>query len=112
MFSAGDVVKIPRTGEVMRVTSVSGNNLTVVRGYGVTDAAAINDEDQLVIIGNAIKEAGNPVEAKGTKVTTVYNYTQIFKTSVKTSKTQEASKLYGGSDRAYQRRKKSNRARC
>lgn len=107
LFSVGDVVKVPRTGEVMRVTAVAGNNLTVVRGYGVTDAAAINDNDQLVIIGNAIKEAGDPVEAKGTKVTTIYNYTQIFKTSVKTSKTQEASKLYGGSDRAYQRRKKA-----
>lgn len=107
LFSAGDVVKIVRTGEIIRVTSVATNTLTIVRGYGTTAAAAIVNDDTLVILGNAIKEGGDPVTASGTVVGTVFNYTQIFKTSVQVTKTQEASTLVTGSDRAYQRRKKA-----
>lgn len=46
-FSAGDIVKVPRTGECMLVTAVATNTLTVVRGYGVTAAAALVDNDPL-----------------------------------------------------------------
>lgn len=106
LFNVGDIVKVPRTGEVMRVVNVSENTLTVVRGYGTTSPSGLNDDEQLVIIGNAFKEGGLSAQPKTGLTKTVYNYTQIFKTSVQVSKTQEASNLYGGSDRAYQRKKK------
>ncbi len=107
-FREGFVIKVPRTGEVMRVTDVNTNTdtLTVVRGYGTSDAAAIENEDPVVIIGNAEQEGGLASDAMSVVTSTVFNYTQIFKTSVQLSKTQEASELYGGSDRAYQRMKK------
>jgi hypothetical protein len=106
LFNVGDIVKVPRTGEVMRVTAISTNTLTVVRGYGTTAAAALVDNDPLLIIGSAFKEGDLAAEATGTITSTVSNYTQIFRTSVKVTKTQEASELYGGSDRTYQRKKK------
>lgn len=106
LFNVGDIVKVPRTEEIMRVTAVSTNTLTVVRGYGTTAAAALVDNDPLVIIGNAFKEGSLSASPKTGLTSTVFNYTQIFKTAVQVSKTQEASKLYGGSDRAYQRKKK------
>lgn len=106
LFNVGDIIKVPRTGEVMRVTAISTNTLTVVRGYGTTAAALLVDNDPLVIIGNAFKEGSLAATPKTGLTSTVFNYTQIFKTSVQVSKTQEASKLYGGSDRTYQRKKK------
>jgi hypothetical protein len=107
LFAAGDVVKVPRTGEALLVVSVTTNTLTVVRGYGVTAAAALVDNDPLVIIGQAYLEGSLSATPRTINTTTVSNYTQIFKTSVKVTKTQEATKLYGGADRAYQRKKKA-----
>lgn len=46
-FSAGDIVKVPRTKEVLLVSSISTNTLTVVRGFGTTAAAALVDNDPL-----------------------------------------------------------------
>jgi len=109
LYSVNDLVKVPGTGEVMLVTSVDpvNNTITVKRGIGETAPASLLNGDPLVIIGNAHKEGSLAPEAKGTVVETVYNYTQIFRTTVKVTKTQEASELYGGSDRLYQRRKKA-----
>jgi len=109
LYSVNDLVKVPSTGEVMLVTSVDpvNNTITVKRGIGETAPAQLGNGDPLVIIGNAHKEGSLAPEAKGTVVETVYNYTQIFRTTVKVTKTQEASELYGGSDRLYQRRKKA-----
>lgn len=45
IIAVGDNVKVARTGEVMRVTAVSTNTLTVTRAFGETAAAAINDND-------------------------------------------------------------------
>lgn len=108
LFNVGDIIKVPRTGEVMRVTEIASatHTLTVVRGYGTTEAADLVDNEPLVIIGNAFKEGSLSAVPKTGVTSTVFNYTQIFKTAVQVSKTQEATKLYGGSDRAYQRRKK------
>lgn len=78
-FSVGDVIKVPRTSEVMLVTAVnnSTDTLTVTRGYGVTSAAAIVDNDPIVIIGNANEEGSGKREIKTTKEVEVYNYTQL-----------------------------------
>ncbi|GIO13540.1 hypothetical protein J19TS2_30950 [Cohnella xylanilytica] len=104
-FSVNDVVKVPRTGEVLLVTAISTNTLTVVRGYGVTPAAAIVDNDPIVIIGNANAEGSGTRELKSTQEVPKFNYTQIFKTPVGATNTEKATKMYGGNDLAYQRMK-------
>jgi hypothetical protein len=107
-FSVGDIVKVPRTGECVIVTAVTTatSTLTVVRGYGETAAAALNDNDPLVIVGNANAEGTGKRAHKNTNEANVYNFTQIFKTTVSLTGTVDASQLYGGKDRNWQRKVK------
>lgn len=104
-FSVNDVVKIPRTGEVLLVTAISTNTLTVVRGYGSTPAAAIVDNDPTVIIGNANQEGSGTRALKSTQEVPKFNYTQIFKTPFGVTNTENATDMYGGKDLSYQQMK-------
>ncbi|MFD7521435.1 SU10 major capsid protein [Paenibacillus chitinolyticus] len=107
IFRAGDTVKVPRTGEVMLVTATNNGTqtLTVVRGYGVTTAAALLDNDPLLIIGNANMEGSGAREIRSTKEVPKFNYTQIFKTPFGVTNTQQATKMYGTKDLSYQQMK-------
>jgi hypothetical protein len=87
LFAAEDVVKVPRTGEVISVTSIAANTLTVERGVGGTTAAALVDNDPLYIIGTAAEEGDTSQEARSQNPVKVDNYTQIFKHSIKASGT-------------------------
>jgi hypothetical protein len=82
LFKPKDIAKIPRTGEVVFVSAVdtATNTLTVVRGYGETAAAAINDDDYVVNLGNAMEERSSPPEEKLKRPTKVYNYCGIVRT--------------------------------
>jgi hypothetical protein len=106
-FTARDIVKVPRTGEVLSVTSVAANTLTVVRAYGTTTAAALVDNDPLVIIGNANEEGSTTRALKSTLEQPKFNYTQIWKTPFGVTNTQNAVKMYGGKDISYQQMKKA-----
>jgi len=84
LFTANDLVKVPRTGEVFSVTSVATNTLTVVRGIA-SSGAAIVDNDPLYIIGKAAEEGGTSVPARAVDPVFIDNYTEIFKRSVEMS---------------------------
>ena len=105
-FSPNDVVKVPRTGEVILVTAVATNTLTVTRGYGETTAAALVNADPVVIIGNANMEGAGKRAHKPYIEASVYNYTQIFRTTVSVTGTLNATQLYGGNQRNWERKKK------
>lgn len=105
-FAVGDIIKVPRTDEVILVTAISTNTLTVVRGYGVTTAALLVDNDPLVIIGNVNEEGSGTRTIKTTKETVKFNYSQIWKTPFGVTNTENATKMYGGSDLSYQQMKK------
>jgi hypothetical protein len=106
-FRVGMTVKVPRTGEVFLVTGVNVNTLTVVRGFGETTAAALVDNDPLLIIGNVNEEgASAPADAGGNPVK-VFNYTQIFRTPFAVTNTANASKVYG-SDKLLTQEQKIN----
>jgi hypothetical protein len=105
-FSAGDQVKVPRTGEVLLVTAISTNTLTVTRGFGTTAAAALVDNDPIVIIGNVNEEGSGMRTLKSTQEVEVFNYTQIYKTPFGVTNTQNATDMYGGQDLSYQQNKK------
>lgn len=77
-FAEHDIVVVTRTGEAMRVTAVSTNTLTVVRAVGST-AAAIVDNDELLLAGSAQPEGDTSKPARSENLTTVTNYTQIFR---------------------------------
>lgn len=91
-FRSGDLIKVPRTGEVILVLSASGDTLNVVRGYGVTAAASLNDQEPLLIISNAYQENSVPGPMKVGQPTKVYNYVQIIKNPVSISGTLNAEK--------------------
>ncbi len=99
------LVKVPRTGEVMRVTGVSTNTLTVVRGIGSTAGAALVHNDDLKLISVSTQEGVKAPAAITRLVDVPYNYTMILKKAVEGTATKEAMKVYGGDDRAYQRKK-------
>jgi hypothetical protein len=85
-FAQHYLVKVTRTGEVIRVTAVSSNTLTVVRGVG-GGAAALNDNDELLIIGVAQPEGDTSRPARSSNPTKVTNYTEIFRTPVEATGT-------------------------
>lgn len=100
-FRAGDVVKIPRTGEQVLVTAVSTNDLTITRGWGSTAAAAINDNEPIIIVGNANQEHATKRAMIIGDQTIRTNYTQIFRTPFGISRTAANTEMYGGKDLAH-----------
>lgn len=94
-FRPGMLVKVPRTGEVLLVTAVSTNILTITRGYGETTAVALVDNDPLLIIGNVNEEGAKAPADLGGNPTKENNYTQIFRSPFSVTNTANASKVYG-----------------
>lgn len=95
LIAVDDLLKVVRTNEILRVTGIAANTLTVVRGYGETAGAIINTGDKILVVGNAIMQgAGAPAE-KYNDVVPVFNYTQIFRTPFSVTNTFDATKVYG-----------------
>ena len=96
--TARDVLLCVRTREVMLVTVVATNALTVVRGLGSSNAALL-DGDNLLIIGSSYADgasSGNPVSITEFSK---YNYTQIFRTPFAFTGRDLETELFGGSDK-------------
>ncbi len=98
IFRVGDQVKADGASEVMLVTAISGDTLTVVRGYGGTTAEAMVDQQVVRIIGNAALEGDDAPSARFTNRTRRQNYTQIFTAGVEVSGTQLATNQIGLAD--------------
>ena len=103
-FGSANLVLLPRTGEIVRVSSVSSNTLTITRAAAGSTAAAIVDGDDLRIIGSAHAEGATAGTMKATKKSRGYNYTQIFRDTFGATGTEEASELYWGNDRTRDRK--------
>jgi hypothetical protein len=113
-FRAGDLVLIPKSlansiSEVVLVSSVSSNNLTVIRDWvsnnaGVGGTAAVSG-DNVTIIGNVNEEGSGTRTVLTTAEVKVTNYCQIIKTPWEISGSLDATALYGGPDAAYQAKK-------
>ncbi|MEW6054886.1 MAG: DUF5309 family protein [Nitrospirota bacterium] len=73
--------------EYMMITAVSGNNLTVIRGWGGSTAAIHADGSTLYKIGTAMIESADARSANTTTRSRAYNYTQIFEHTVQVSGT-------------------------
>ncbi|NLW83832.1 MAG: DUF5309 domain-containing protein [Phycisphaerae bacterium] len=97
-FRAGDQIQAKGAKELMLVTHVAGNALTVVRGYAGTTPEAIDDGDTLNILGNAALEGGDRPEARFTHRARKSNWTQIFTAAVEVSGTDMAANQLGLAD--------------
>jgi hypothetical protein len=102
-FQAGMIISFGT--EYAWVSAVSGNDLTLTRGYGGTQDTAATAE-AISIVGMARLE-GDDADYVGLNAIAVpYNFTQIFQKALNVSGTDEAIDYYGmGSPFAYQAQK-------
>lgn len=94
-FRVGDQVRPANSREVMLVTAVSGNTLTVARGYGGTPAESLVNGQGLTILGNAALEGDDRPATRFTNRARKQNFTQIFTASVEVSGSQQAVQSVG-----------------
>lgn len=97
-FFVNSLAVVQRTGEVLHVTGVSTNTLTVVRSWGGTAAAALNDNDYLSIIGGAALEGAEAELPRAVKAAAAHNFTQIWRDGFGITETLNHTDLYGGKD--------------
>lgn len=87
----GDLLLNERTNEVVLVnTTPDATTVTVTRAVGTTAAAALLDNDDLRVIGNAFEEGSLRPQAVAIIATRYTNYTQIFRNSWAVTKTAAA----------------------
>ncbi|MBX3388074.1 MAG: DUF5309 family protein [Phycisphaeraceae bacterium] len=97
-FQIGDLVRPDASAEVMQVTAVAGNVLTVVRGYGTTAKATLTNGKRFFILGNAALEGADATTARFTLRARKANYTQIFTSTVEVSGSMRAARQHGIDD--------------
>jgi hypothetical protein len=97
-FRIGDQIQAHGSEELMLVTGVSSNTLTVVRGYAGTTPEAIATSQVVYILGNAALEGDDKPAARFTNRVRCGNYTQIFTAGVEVSGTNIAASHLGISD--------------
>lgn len=97
-FQPGDLVRPGSSTEVMLVTAVASNTLTVVRGYGATTPHALANDMLLTILGNAALEGADANAARFTSRIRRRNYTQIFTSTVEVSGSMQAARAHGVAD--------------
>ncbi len=97
-FQTGDQIKMVGKEEVMLVTAVDGDDLTVVRQYGGSPSSNLVDDDPIRILGAAALEGDDAPVTQFTKRSRKQNYTQIFTASVEISGSQLATQSIGLDD--------------
>lgn len=98
VFQPGDQVRPDGASEIMLVTTVVGDTLTVVRAYGGTTPTMLEDDQRLFVIGNAALEGADRPPTRFTNRVRRANYSQIFTASVEVSGSQLAAHAIGVQD--------------
>ena len=97
-FRVGDQIQVEGSEELMLVTGINSNTLTVVRGYAGTTAEDLADNQVINILGNAALEGADKPGARFTNRSRYGNYTQIFTATVEVSGTDMSASQLGLSD--------------
>jgi hypothetical protein len=101
-FKVGTLFRVAMQGktEVMQVTAISGDTLTVVRGYGSTSAEdyGATTNHTLQIIAHPNQESQDPPADESRARTKVSNYTQIFQRGIQISHTMRSVLQAGVAD--------------
>ena len=92
----GTVLLNENTGEVLLVTAVATNTLTVVRGIGGTAIVSIGGAHFLTKIGTAFEEASNMPVSVMNQGAVYTNYQQIFRNSWSVSGTAKVVQFQTG----------------
>jgi len=97
-FRVGDQIQVEGSEELILVTGISTNTLTVVRGYAGTTTENLADNQVINILGNAALEGADKPNARFTNRSRCGNYTQIFTAAVEVSGTDMAASQLGLAD--------------
>jgi hypothetical protein len=97
-FRVGDQIQVEGSEELMLVTGINGDTLTVVRGYAGTTAEDLADNQIINILGNAALEGADKPSARFTNRSRCSNYTQIFTATLEVSGTDMAASQLGLAD--------------
>ena len=97
-FRVGDQIQIEGSEELMLVTGIDNNTLTVIRGYAGTTAEDLADNQVINILGNAGLEGADKPSARFTNRFRRSNYTQIFTAAVEVSGSDMAASQLGLAD--------------
>jgi hypothetical protein len=97
IYVPNQILLIEETGEVVMVTAIVGNSLTVIRGMGGTTVTSVTNVMHVQNIGNAHEEASPMPTAITQQGAPRFNYTQIFRNSWAVSGTAKAVKFNHGS---------------
>jgi hypothetical protein len=93
---ANAICLIEATGEFVLITAVSGNSLTVIRGFGGSTAANIPDDAGFQKIGTAAEEGSQAPAAVANLGYPRFNYTQIFRNVWSVTGTTKAVQYWTG----------------
>ena len=97
-FRVGDQIQMEGSEELLLVTGIDTNTLTVVRGYAGTTAEDLADNQVINILGNAALEGADKPGVRFTNRSRCSNYTQIFTGAVEVSGTDVAASQLGLAD--------------
>ena len=97
-FRVGDQIQVEASEELMLVTAVNSNTLTVVRGYAGTTAENLANDKVINILGNAALEGDDKPAVRFTNRSRNGNYTQIFAATAEVSGTDMAASQLGLAD--------------
>lgn len=91
----GNVLKNPRSAEMIRITDRATDALTVTRGFGGTTAASVSASDEWTIIGFADTEGNTAQSGISSEPAFVQNAVQTFRQSFEMSRRDMDSSVYG-----------------
>lgn len=94
-FATDMVLAFEGYDERMKVTGISGNTLTVARGYGGTTAVDMAAGTEVIIVSRPRPEGTDPGDDPTREPGTEYNYTEIFDSTAKVSRTAQNVRIYG-----------------
>jgi hypothetical protein len=95
-----DLIHVPRTGEVMQVTAISTDDITVTRGFGSSSASAVAQGEDMEIMAMADTEGNTAPDGISSEPSIKQNYTQTAKVSIELSGRALAVEAVGGPELA------------
>jgi hypothetical protein len=98
-FRAGDVVRFTAGGWALVVTATAANVISGTKIGGTAQASAANAAE-VYIVSNANAEGSTLREIKYPQLVTASNYAQNIRTPFGVTGTEQATKHYGGDERA------------
>lgn len=97
-FSAGDIIQVDGSRELMSVTSIASDTLTVVRGIRGSTAVSILDGATVSIVGNPRVENAGAATARPNNRVRKENYTEIFEDAAEVTRSMMLSNVIGVDD--------------